>query len=128
MSTMPVPTEPPIGDGGARTRRQVGRILQYALLTIAAAVMIVPFYWMVISSLKNNAEIFAQPIQWIPNPIRWENYRNAWSYPGFNFVRLLWNSLYYAGLTMLGTVISSALVGYGRRGEFCAAPEQDVLG
>ena len=113
MSTMPVPTEPPIGDGGARTRRQVGRILQYALLTIAAAVMIVPFYWMVISSLKNNAEIFAQPIQWIPNPIRWENYRNAWSYPGFNFVRLLWNSLYYAGLTMLGTVISSALVGYG---------------
>ncbi len=113
MSTMPVSTEPPIGDGGARTRRQVGRILQYALLTIAAAVMIVPFYWMVISSLKNNAEIFAQPIQWIPNPIRWENYRNAWSYPGFNFVRLLWNSLYYAGLTMLGTVISSALVGYG---------------
>lgn len=113
MSTMPLPTETPVGDGGARTRRLAGRVLQYGLLTAAAAVMIVPFYWMVISSLKNNAEIFAQPIQWIPNPIRWENYSTAWSYPGFNFLRLLWNSLYYSGLTTLGTVISSALVGYG---------------
>lgn len=113
MSTVPLPSETPVGDGGARTRRVAGRALQYGLLTVAAAVMIIPFYWMVISSLKNNAEIFAQPIQWWPNPIRWENYSNAWNYPGFNFVRLLWNSLYYSGLVTIGTVISSALVGYG---------------
>jgi multiple sugar transport system permease protein len=114
MSTLPLPPETSsVGDGGAHTRRLIGRVLQYTLLTVAAAVMVVPFYWMVISSLKTNAEIFAQPIQWWPNPIRWENYRTAWSYPGFDFLRLLWNSLYYSGLVTIGTVISSALVGYG---------------
>jgi multiple sugar transport system permease protein len=113
VSATPVTDETRIGDGGAATRRLLGRVLQYALLTVAAAVMVVPFYWMVISSLKNNAEIFAQPIQWWPNPVRWENYRTAWSYPGFNFLRLLWNSLYYSGLVTIGTVLSSALVGYG---------------
>ena len=113
MSATPVTDETRIGDNGAATRRLLGRVLQYALLTVAAAVMVVPFYWMVISSLKNNAEIFAQPIQWWPNPVRWENYRTAWSYPGFNFLRLLWNSLYYSGLVTIGTVLSSALVGYG---------------
>lgn len=113
MSAIPVTHEGNVGDGGAARRRLIGRILQYTLLTVAAAVMVVPFYWMIISSLKTNAEIFAQPIQWWPNPIRWENYRNAWSYPGFDFVRLLWNSLYYSGLVTLGTVLSSALVGYG---------------
>jgi multiple sugar transport system permease protein len=113
VSATPVTDETRIGDNGAATRRLLGRVLQYALLTVAAAVMVVPFYWMVISSLKNNAEIFAQPIQWWPNPVRWENYRTAWSYPGFNFLRLLWNSLYYSGLVTIGTVLSSALVGYG---------------
>ncbi len=113
MSTMPVTDERDVSDGGAARRRLIGRVLQYTLLTVAAAVMVVPFYWMVISSLKTNAEIFAQPIQWIPNPARWENYRDAWSYPGFDFVRLLWNSLYYSGLVTVGTVLSSALVGYG---------------
>lgn len=113
MSTMPVTDERDVSDGGAANRRLIGRVLQYTLLTVAAAVMVVPFYWMVISSLKTNAEIFAQPIQWIPNPARWENYRDAWSYPGFDFVRLLWNSLYYSGLVTFGTVLSSALVGYG---------------
>lgn len=107
------PTTPIPGDGGAHRRKRMGQILQYALLTVAALVMIVPFYWMVISSLKTNAEIFARPIQWWPSPIRWENYHKALTYPGFDFLRLLWNSIYYAGLTTIGTVISSALVGYG---------------
>jgi multiple sugar transport system permease protein len=113
MSAIPAANEHSASDGGAANRRLMGRVLQYTLLTVAAAVMVVPFYWMVISSLKTNAEIFAQPIKWWPNPLRWENYRTAWNYPGFDFVRLLWNSLYYSGLVTLGTVLSSAVVGYG---------------
>ena len=45
--------------------------------------------------------------------VQWSNYKEALTYPGFNFPRLLWNSIYYSGLTMIGTVASSALVGYG---------------
>ena len=94
-------------------RRYLPVTLKHALLAGSALVMLVPFYWMLISSLKTNPEIFAQPIKWLPDNPLWENYRNAFNYPGFHFWPLLWNSVYYSGLTMVGTVISSAIVGYG---------------
>lgn len=97
----------------SRWRRALPAVLQHALLAFAAMVMLIPFYWMLISSLKTNAEIFAQPIQWIPDAPRWSTYRDAITYPGFDFLRLLWNSIYYSGLTTIGTVASSAVVGYG---------------
>ena len=96
-----------------RWRRWLPVTLQHLLLAGAAAVMLVPFYWMVISSLKTNIQIFSQPVDWWPSPLLWSNYKDALTYPGFNFPRLLWNSIYYSGLSMIGTVASSALVGYG---------------
>jgi multiple sugar transport system permease protein len=96
-----------------RWRKRLRMPLQHLLLAGAAIVMLVPFYWMVISSLKTNTQIFAQPVDWWPSPLRWSNYKDALTYEGFNFLRLLWNSIYYSGLTTLGTVMSSAVVGYG---------------
>ena len=87
--------------------------LQHLALILAALMFMVPFYWMLISALKTNTEIFARPIQWIPNPIRWETFQAALTYPGFPYWRLLWNSIYYSGLTTIGTILSSAIVGYG---------------
>ena len=86
---------------------------QHGLLILASLMFLVPFWWMLISSLKSNTEIFARPIEWLPTPARWSNYKDAWDYPGFPYLRLLWNSIYFSGLTTLGTVMSSAIVGYG---------------
>jgi multiple sugar transport system permease protein len=108
MSASTTPTHRP-----GRWRRWLPVTLQHLLLAGAAAVMLVPFYWMVISSLKTNIQIFSQPVDWWPSPLLWSNYKDALTYPGFNFPRLLWNSIYYSGLSMIGTVASSALVGYG---------------
>ncbi len=46
-------------------------------LAIMAFAFMIPFYWMVTSALKNNTEIFARPIQWLPPAWRWENFPNA---------------------------------------------------
>jgi multiple sugar transport system permease protein len=73
----------------------------------------VPFYWLAISALKDNSQIFAQPLQWWPHPIRWDNVLGVLHYPGFPFLRFLWNSVFYAGCVSLGTVLSCAAVGYG---------------
>jgi len=108
MSASTNPTHRP-----GRWRRWLPVTLQHLLLAGAAAVMLVPFYWMVVSSLKTNIQIFSQPVDWWPSPLLWSNYKDALTYPGFNFPRLLWNSIYYSGLSMIGTVASSALVGYG---------------
>jgi multiple sugar transport system permease protein len=63
--------------------------------------------------LKDKAEVFTVPIQWWPRELHWENFREAANYPGFPFVRFLWNSVFYAGTVTLGTVVSCAAVGYG---------------
>jgi multiple sugar transport system permease protein len=68
---------------------------------------------MVISSLKESARVFSVPIQWLPDPVVWRNYIDVLDFPGFPFVRLLGNSIFYAGLVTVGTVISCAAVGYG---------------
>jgi multiple sugar transport system permease protein len=88
-------------------------MLRHALLAAVAIAFLVPFYWMVISALKDNSQIFARPLQWWPNPVRWDNIRRALHYPGFPFLRFLWNSVFYAGCVSLGTVLSCAAVGYG---------------
>lgn len=113
MSTIPAasPERPNPRRGAATKRFAIG--VQHLILIAASLMFMIPFYWMLISSLKSNTEIFARPIEWIPNPFRWENYRNAWTYEGFPYLRLLWNSIYYSVLTTIGTVLSSAVVGYG---------------
>jgi multiple sugar transport system permease protein len=101
------------GASSSSIRRRLVPIAQHLILASVTVVLLVPFYWMLISSLKDNTKIFTQPIEWLPNPPLWDNYERALNYPGFPFLRFLWNSLFYAGSVTIGTVISSALVGYG---------------
>jgi multiple sugar transport system permease protein len=70
-------------DGGPVPRRgkrlNLGwRILGYLTLAGAAAGLLLPFYWMVVSSLKRNNDVFTIPIKWLPDPVVWENYLNIW--------------------------------------------------
>jgi len=46
----------------------------YVLLSIAAITMLLPFIWMLSTSLKTPASVFVYPPEWIPNPIQWANY------------------------------------------------------
>jgi len=94
-------------------RRRAIPIARHALLASVAFIFMVPFYWMLTSALKDNDQIFAQPIVWWPSPLRWGNFALALNYPGFPFWRFLWNSIYYSGAVTIGTVISCAAVGYG---------------
>ena len=64
------------------------------------------------SSFKENTAVFSNPIKWFPDPVRWQNFHDAFNYPGFPFLKFLWNSTYYAGMVTLGTVLSCSLAGY----------------
>lgn len=48
--------------------------LKYALLIIVSTIMMFPFYWMVVSSLKTGGEVFQYPPTWFPNNVAFENY------------------------------------------------------
>ena len=52
--------------------------LKYALLIFFAAIALIPFVWMLSSSLKTSADVFSIPMRWVPQTFRWENYSAIW--------------------------------------------------
>lgn len=101
------------GTAPIRLRRLLPAIAKHILLLVVSAIFLVPFYWMVTSALKDNGQIFDPSPHWWPDPVHWSNFRRAINYPGFPYLRLLWNSVYYSGAVTIGTVLSCAAVGYG---------------
>lgn len=94
-------------------RRQSVALARHLVLSVVALALLVPFYWMITSALKENSQIFARPINWWPNTVHWDNFVQALTYPGFPFLRFFWNSMFYAGSVTLATVLSCTVVAYG---------------
>jgi multiple sugar transport system permease protein len=65
--------------GGGTRRHWAWRALGYAALIASAAALLLPFYWMVVSSLKTNNDVYTVPIKWLPDTIVWQNYVDIWS-------------------------------------------------
>lgn len=59
-------------------KRKIIKIILYILLICLSVAMLVPFYWMVISSLKLNKDVFSVPMRWWPETIHLENYKVIW--------------------------------------------------
>lgn len=57
----------------------IGKALLYVALVALALFTLIPFVWMLSSSLKLDREVFSYPIRWIPEIFHWENYRLIWS-------------------------------------------------
>ena len=93
-----------------RHREQLWR---HALLIAVCAVFLLPFYWMLATGLKEKTQVFARPMTWWPDPVLWSNVTTTLTYEYFPYFRYLGNSVFYAGLVTIGTVISCAAVGYG---------------
>lgn len=58
--------------------RMIGKVLLYVVLIGVAIFTLLPFVWMISSSLKLDREVFIYPIQWIPETLHWENYALIW--------------------------------------------------
>lgn len=51
----------------------------YAVILVVTLVMLAPFAWMLSASLKLDRDVFAFPIDWIPDEPRWRNYVDIWT-------------------------------------------------
>ena len=94
-------------------RRQdlIMKTVVYLLLLAGAFGVMIPFFWMLSTSLKRPGTEFTFPIEWIPVPPRFGNYWTAWSILPFN--QWLLNTVRITGLSILGHIISCAIVGFG---------------
>ncbi|MFE9399093.1 carbohydrate ABC transporter permease [Streptomyces flavidovirens] len=97
--------------GRARARRVVGRVLLYAVLTVLSAAILVPFAWMLVSSVKLDAEVFTVPIQWIPRSFHWENYTDIWT--EIPMLTYLGNSLFLSVVITFLQVLTGSFAAYG---------------
>lgn len=86
-------------------------VLQYAVLLLLSCFFIMPWVWMMSTSLKNPQELVVWPPIWIPHPIRWDNYISAFRQAAFS--QYLGNTLVVTVPSMVGAVVSNALAAYG---------------
>ncbi len=82
----------------------------YALLTVGALLMVAPFVWMVLSSLKPEAEVRAIPPTWWPQTITAANYDQLFS--RLDFPTYFFNSTVVAVAVTLGNVVFGSMLGY----------------
>ncbi len=93
-------------------RPRVARtILLEALLVLLALVFLVPFAYLVSTSLKPETQLFSATIDWIPHPIMWSNYSAALS--EFPFLRYFANTMLVCIPVVIGSTASSSFVAYG---------------
>ncbi|MGI5947921.1 MAG: carbohydrate ABC transporter permease [Lachnospiraceae bacterium] len=64
---------------GKRQHEKITKVILYAVLIFISLLMLVPFAWMLSSSLKLDKDVFIVPIQWIPENPQWENYIKIWT-------------------------------------------------
>ncbi len=93
------------------TSRLVWRGTVYVLLVLGSAVMLLPYLWMLSTSLKTPADTFQFPPTWIPDPVILSNYGQ--SLKAMQFPILLKNTLEVTLRSLVGTLISATLVAYG---------------
>ena len=93
---------------------KVGHIFQliftYLFLAFMGIIVIFPFYWMIITSLKEGAEIQALVQTFYPHVIRWANYTEA--FQKLEFGTLLRNTLIVGVLSTLGTLFTTIFAAY----------------
>ncbi len=96
----------------ARTvRRAVPKTVTYIVLAALSFLILLPFAWMLISSLKTNQQLFTIPIKWWVWPLHFDNYTHALSL--IPFWSQLGNTVFLSISTVVGTVLSCSFVAYG---------------
>ena len=90
-------------------RARLPRLAVLVTLALVALLFAVPFYWVLLSSVKTVAELRAIPPTWWPETFTLNNFPRAWS---GKFGRYMINSFVYAGLSTVVITFTSSLIGY----------------
>jgi ABC-type glycerol-3-phosphate transport system permease component len=110
MSEITYPNKATRKNEAYRLRRWLGNGIWYVVLILLTATVILPFVWMISTSLKGVNEVFAYPPTWIPQVLHWENYLEVWQEAPFG--RYFLNSTFVAVVVTIGQLISCSLAAF----------------
>jgi ABC-type glycerol-3-phosphate transport system permease component len=93
-------------------RAIVGSAVTHLVIIAGGLIVMIPFFWMISTSLKHEWEAFQIPPRWIPDEFVWSNYWRA-VFQYFNFARYAANTLIITLGVLLGRLISASMVAFG---------------
>ena len=111
MSTIVIPRVATAHTQRRRWAATLSGVAPMILLVLLAAVYLAPFIWMIGTSLKTTAQSIAYPPVWIPNPLVFKTFTDAFT--KMNYPLAFRNTLIYAVPAVIGTLVSCSLVAYG---------------
>ncbi|HEY3067317.1 MAG TPA: carbohydrate ABC transporter permease [Methylomirabilota bacterium] len=95
-----------------RAERILGGPVLGAGLVLLSVFALLPFVWILLSSFKTRAELYAMPLVYLPAHLSVANYVDAWTSRLTPFSRFFANSLWVSSVTMVATTAISTLAGY----------------
>lgn len=93
-----------------KTRIRIINITWYLFLGLGGITMLLPLVWMISTSLKEPGAVFTFPPEWIPRPVVWRNYVEAWN--AVPFGRFYLNSIFVAVCRTFGVLLTSSLAAF----------------
>ncbi|MEH7093726.1 carbohydrate ABC transporter permease [Neobacillus vireti] len=94
-----------------RTKQHIGNTITYIFLLILSLLVLIPFLWMISSSLKQDNQVFSIPIQWIPTKPQWRNFVEIWhQIPLLTFFK---NTIFLSVVVTFIQVLTSSFAAYG---------------
>lgn len=93
-----------------RKNKVLKAVFFYLFASILGFFILVPFLWMIITSLKDRANVLTVPIEWIPNPVSFKSYTDVFAF--FPFGTAILNSLFVSVLTTAITIFCAAMAAY----------------
>jgi len=99
------------GSSSKSARRKIYRAAIYLVLLLSSILMLLPFAWMVSTSMMNETEMFRVPPVWIPKPPRLENYVETWQ--ALPFTAFFRNTIVLTVGRLLPLLFSCSVVAFG---------------
>jgi len=94
----------------ASIKRAMLRLLVWFILFCGAATMILPFLWMISTSLKFSNLVYTIPPKWIPDPMNWSNWENVWKVS--NLLTGIRNSSIISATVLVFATLTSSMAAF----------------
>lgn len=93
-----------------KTKQKIVKISSIIVLLLGALIMLVPFMWMVSTSLKNLGDVFKYPPTFFGSEIKWQNYADV--FHTIDFMGMMKNTVIVTVVVAVGQLLTSAMAGF----------------
>lgn len=93
-----------------KTKQRLVKTVSIFVLIAGAAMMLIPFIWMLSTSFKNVADVFKYPPSFLGSEFRWQNYLEV--FDTIDFWGMLKNTVFVTAVVAIGQLLTSAMAGF----------------